>query len=164
MERRTEATRITISVLDRLIDDDPKRNSEVPSTSAQSLRELKASVRRDLEWLLNTRRTIEPPAASARETLRSVYNYGLMDVTSKAGLSGHDQNDLLRDMESAIATFEPRLKRVKVRLEPQHDERTLHFAIEGLLQVDPAPQPVFFDTELELGKGVYEVRGEDGAR
>jgi len=30
--------------------------------------------------------------------------------------------------------------------------------------MDPAPEPVRFDTVLELNKGQYEVKGEDGAQ
>jgi type VI secretion system protein ImpF len=80
-------------------------------------------------------------------------------------LSNQDQNDLVREMESVITVFEPRLKRVKVRMEPLGDNsRDLRFVIDGLLNVDPAPEPVRFDTVLEIGSGQYEVRGEDGAR
>ena len=164
MARRTEGERIAASVLERLIDEDPKRQAEVPSTPAQTLRDLKVAVRRDLEWLLNTRQPIDPAPSTARETARSVYNYGLADITSRSVLSDRDQNDIAREMESAIALFEPRLKRVKVRLEPLGADRTLRFVIEGLLQTDPAPQPVFFDAQMELGNGACEVREEDDAR
>jgi len=57
---------VTLSVLDRLIDQEPERKLEPPLTRSQSLRELKAALRRDLEWLLNTRRTIEEPPASLK--------------------------------------------------------------------------------------------------
>jgi predicted component of type VI protein secretion system len=39
--------------------------------------------------------------------------------------------------------------------------RALNFVIEGLLCMDPAPEPVRFDTVLELGKGEYEIKGAD---
>ena len=52
---------VTQSVLERLIDRDPGAQSEPAPTRAQTVRLLRASVRRDLEWLLNTRRT---PAAA----------------------------------------------------------------------------------------------------
>jgi predicted component of type VI protein secretion system len=42
--------------------------------------------------------------------------------------------------------------------------RALRFVIEGLLCMDPAPEPVRFDTVLELGKRAYEVKGEDSAQ
>jgi type VI secretion system protein ImpF len=165
MARRDASGPATLSVLDRLLDDDPKNSAEVPLTRAQSLRKLKEGLRRDLEWLLNTRRTIDPAPDSARETVRSVYHYGFADISSRSVLSSQDHNDLVREMELALALFEPRLKRVKVRMEPLADNsRMLRFVIDGLLNVDPAPEPVRFDTVLELGKGEYEVRGEDGAR
>jgi type VI secretion system protein ImpF len=154
---------ITLSLLDRLMDEDPKRNSEALPTRAQLLRQYKAAVCRDLEWLLNTRRTIEP--ASGPETARSVYQYGFADISSKSVLSSQDCNDLVREMEAAIAIFEPRLKRARVRLEPLGEHgRNLRFVIEGMLCMDPSPQPVAFDTTLELGKREYEVRAEDRAR
>lgn len=165
MARRDASGPATLSVLDRLLDDDPKHSAEIPLTRAQSLRKLKEGLRRDLEWLLNTRRTIDPVPDSARETARSVYHYGFADISSRSVLSSQDHNDLVREMESVIALFEPRLKRVKVRMEPLADNsQSLRFVIDGLLNVDPAPEPVRFDTVLELGKGGYEVRGEDGAR
>jgi len=137
----------------------------VPFTRAQSLRELKLSLKRDLEWLLNTRKTIDPAPDSARETVRSVYNYGFADISSKSVLSGRDQSELVREMELAIAVFEPRLKRAKVRMERvEGSYRSLKFVIEGLLCMDPAPEPVRFDTVLELGKGEYEVKGADLAQ
>ena len=126
---------------------------------------MKLNLKRDQEWLLNTSKTIEPSPDSARETVRSVYHYGFADISSKSVLSTRDHSDLLRDMEAAIAIFEPRLKRAKVRMEQvQGRDRVLKFVIEGLLCMDPAPEPVRFDTVLELGKGEYEVKGADLAQ
>jgi type VI secretion system protein ImpF len=165
MPRRDATGPVTLSVLDRLIDRDPKTRSEVPLSRAQSLRELKSGLKRDLEWLLNTRRTIDPAPDSATETVRSVYHYGFMDVSSKSVLSTRDHADLIHDMETAIAAFEPRLKRARVRMEAvEGSYRTLRFVIEGLLCMDPSPEPVRFDTVLELGKGEYEVKGADLAQ
>ena len=166
MARREASGPVTLSVLDRLIDNDPKHSAEIPLTRPQSLRELRNALKRDLEWLLNTRRTIEPAPDSARETGRSVYHYGFSDISSKSVLSSKDHGDLVREMESSIAVFEPRLKRAKARMEPIEGSayRALRFTIEGLLCMDPAPEPIRFDTVLELGKGAYEVKGEDGAQ
>lgn len=165
MARRDATGPVTLSVLDRLIDREPKNHSEVPFTRAQSLRELKLALKRDLEWLLNTRKTIEPSPDSARETVHSVFHYGFADISSKSVLSSRDQIELVRDMEASIAIFEPRLKRAKVRMEQvEGSYRMLKFVIEGLLCMDPAPEPVRFDTVLELGKGEYEIKGADLAQ
>src|ERR1700686_2155803 len=165
MPRRDISGPVTLSVLDRLIDKDPKVSSEVPLTRAQSLRELKLGIKRDVEWLLNTRKTIDPAPGSARETVRSVYHYGFEDISSKAVLSSRDHGDLVREMELAIAVFEPRLKRARVRMEmAEGSYRSVNLVIEGLVCMDPAPEPVRFDTVLELGKGEYEIKGADLAQ
>jgi type VI secretion system protein ImpF len=151
---------VTLSVLDRLIDQEPERKLEPPLTRARSLRELKAALRRDLEWLLNTRRTIEESPASLKELERSLYNYGLPDVSSLYLRSSNDQNTLLKAIRVAINYFEPRLLNIKVALEPAAaDTRVLRFSIEGLLRMDPAPEHVFFDTMLEPMSGQYQVKG-----
>jgi type VI secretion system protein ImpF len=151
---------VTLSVLDRLIDQEPERKLEPPLTRARSLRELKAALRRDLEWLLNTRRTIEESPASLKELERSLYNYGLPDVSSLYLRSSNDQGTLLKAIRVAINYFEPRLLNIKVALEPAAaDARVIRFSIEGLLRMDPAPEHVFFDTMLEPMSGQYQVKG-----
>jgi type VI secretion system protein ImpF len=151
---------VTLSVIDRLIDVEPERKLEPPLSRAQSVRDLKAAVRRDLEWLLNSRKTIEESPASLKETGRSVYNYGLPDVTSLYLRSPKDQAYLLESIKAAVSIFEPRLLNVKVRMEAAtEDKRVIRFAIEGLLRMDPAPEQVLFDTMLEPMSGQYQVKG-----
>ncbi|MCV4770701.1 hypothetical protein OFC10_32175, partial [Escherichia coli] len=70
-------TQVTPSVLDRLIDLDPQESREAPKSRSQSLRELNAAVRRDLEWLLNTRCFLESPEKGLDEAKRSVAFFGL---------------------------------------------------------------------------------------
>ncbi len=41
-------------------------------------------------------------------------------------------------------------------------DRTLRFRIEALLRVEPAPEPVAFDSTLEPGAGGFAVRGVRG--
>jgi type VI secretion system protein ImpF len=155
----------TLSVLDRLIDDNPKSRSEPVMTSAQSMRIMKAAVRRDLEWLMNTRRTIQSVPDSCAEARRSVFHYGLPDISSMSLFSGHDQGFLLKAIETTISYFEPRLLRPKVVLRPVTGvSRIVHFVIEGMLWVDPAPEQIVFDTVLELSNGTYQIQGDAGAR
>lgn len=52
---RDNEIRITPSIVDRLLDFEPTNPNEAPKSRSQGMRELKQSVRRDLEWLLNTR-------------------------------------------------------------------------------------------------------------
>ncbi len=60
MARNLGETTVTIPVLDRLIDLEPGNQTENPPSRSQSERLLKRAVRRDLEWLLNTRRISDP--------------------------------------------------------------------------------------------------------
>src|SRR5512142_2966216 len=105
---------VTQSVLDRLIDRDPESNVEASPNRAQSVRQLKASLRRDLEWLLNTRRNPEPVPDGADELEHSLYTYGLPDITSLSYDNSRDRSRLARMIESTLRTFEPRLDRIKV--------------------------------------------------
>jgi len=165
MPRSETEGAVTLSVLDRLIDHEPGQHAEAPLTRAQSLRRLRAAVKRDLEWLLNTRRTIQEAPPGAAELQRSLYHYGLPDFIGLSLRSTRDQQKLLKMIESTIAQFEPRLMNVRVRMEPlAENARLLRFVIEGLLRVDPAPERVSFDTVLELSSGRYQVMGEPGAR
>lgn len=153
------------SVLDRLFDDDPTSASERPLTRSESLALLKRGVRRDLEWLLNTRRTIEPAPEWLPEVTASLYHYGLEDITSMSRESTEVQARLAKLVEQAIGVYEPRLASVKVTVVP--DERRhlgeLRFVIDGLLRLDPAPERVTFDTVLETAKGLMQVSGTSHA-
>jgi len=154
------AAAIALSTLDRLIDEDPEISVEPLPTRSQSVRQLKEAVRRDLEWLLNTRRIAVPPVESLKEVNRSLYVYGLPDFTAYSLSSPKDQVKLVRHLQSTVKLFEPRLAQVRVAsLEDSAPApRTLRFRIEGLLIMEPAPEHISFDTVLELANGEYEVR------
>jgi len=155
---------VSQSVLERLIDMDPKSPSDAPHGRSQSVRRLKSSLRRDLEWLLNSRRN--PEATSDYEELeKSLFHYGLPDLNSLSWESGHDQNRLAKMIERTLSTFEPRLKRVKVTPvgEVSATQYVLRFQIEGLLDMEPAPERISFDTVLQLSSGAYQVKGEPSA-
>jgi type VI secretion system protein ImpF len=151
---------VRLPVLDRLIDNDPDTSVEIPLSRSQSVQQLKEALRRDLEWLLNTRRIAVPPADSLTEVNRSVYVFGLPDFTAYSLSSPKDQAKLLRYLHSTVKLFEPRLANTRIIAlqESTPGTHTLHFRIEGLLLIDPAPEHVFFDTVLELSSGEYEVK------
>lgn len=156
---------VTLSVLDRLIDRELEVRQEPPLSRAQSVRALKASLRRDLEWLLNTRRTPEPAGEEYEQLSRSLFNYGLPDISGVYVHSIKDRQRLGRMLETAIMLFEPRLDRVKVTaLEmPSGRMPMLRFQVEALLNMDPAPELISFDTVLQLSSGEYQVKGEGSA-
>jgi type VI secretion system protein ImpF len=167
MPRTDSEIRVTPSVLDRLLDYEPEVSAEPLPSRAKSLRQMKQSVRRDLEWLLNARRSApallgdeqaDGDGGVARELLNSLVCYGLPDFSAASIFSALDQNRIRRALESAVAKFEPRLRDVKVILLPLREhERALRFRIDARLRVEPAPEPVTFDTVLHIHSGEYRI-------
>ena len=155
---------LRLPLLDRLLDDEPKVKSEAPMTRSASLAKLKVAVRRDLENLLNTRTTPDSIPEGSVEVFRSVYCYGLPDITSMPANYLYDQNKLLQGIEAAVRTFEPRLEGARVSLVPVSGQsRVLRFVIDGMLRIDPLPERVVYDASIELTKLEIQISGEDRA-
>jgi type VI secretion system protein ImpF len=155
---------LRLPLLDRLLDDEPKIKSEAPLTRSASLARLKTAVRRDLENLLNTRRTPDFIPEGSVEILRSVYYYGLPDITSMPANFLYEQTKLLQSIETAVKTFEARLDGVKVSLVPVAGQsRVLRFVIDGMLRIDPLPEHVVYDASIELTSLEVSISGDDRA-
>ena len=140
---RSEArSRLQLSVLDRLLDD---------STALPSLAQVRHSVRRDLECLLNTRRCWLPWPGDYRELKKSVLGYGLPDFTVMELSTQEGRQWLCDEVERTVIRFEPRLARVSVTMRDKELplDRLLRLRIDAVLLVDPVPQPVAFDSQLE---------------
>ncbi len=162
MARNDQDVAVTPSILDRLIDQERSVPADPPVNRTQSVRGLKVSLRRDLEWLLNSRRSPDPAPESYELLSNSLYNYGLPDVSSMSVDSPRDRSRLLGLIEETLRIFEPRLTEVRVRLieNTAASVRVLRFQIEAMLQMDPAPERIYFDTVLNLSSGEYQVKGE----
>jgi type VI secretion system protein ImpF len=149
------------SILDRLIDKEPGTQVETPKTRNQLLRDLKDSVRRDLENLLNTRRSMFP-IPDERELLRhSVIGYGIPDFGMIPGGSDERREELRQDVEDTIRRFETRLKSLTVDLVIDPNDaarRIIRFRIDGMLHAEPAPEPVKFDSLLSVSRHEFQVK------
>src|SRR6185436_4774296 len=116
MARTDNEVRSTLSVLDRLIDQDPRTTNEASLSRSASLRDLKQAVRRDLEWLLNTRCHLTAEEGELPEARRSVAFYGVPDFTGLGASSSVEQRRLTGLLAEAIRIFEPRFMNVKVSM------------------------------------------------
>lgn len=151
---------VTIPLLDRLVDRDPRSSQEPLMSRAQSVRLLKESLRRDIEWLLNSRRIFEESTDPKAELTHSLYNYGLPDITHYSFNSSRDMNRVTWLLENTVAIFEPRLRNAKVFVEPvDKGSLKIKFRVEGMLVMDPAPERVSFDTTLDVTSQSYSVEG-----
>jgi type VI secretion system protein ImpF len=149
------------SVLDRLLDDDPGTSAEPARNRSQLLRDLKASVRRDIENLLNARRRNVTLPPGLVELERSLLAYGVADFSGTGPATAKQRDAFCRALEAVIRANEPRLLevRVEVAANPEPGDRTLRFRIDALLRADPAPEPVIFDSTLEPATHTFAVAG-----
>jgi type VI secretion system protein ImpF len=159
MSRTDNEIRITPSVFDRLLDFEPEAKTESVKSRSKSLRELKQSVRRDLEWLLNTRQIATEIPETLVELNKSVFAYGMPDITGTSAKNLSEQKRLVKQIETAIKNFEARFLDVKVIFEPINNiDRTIRFKIEARLDIEPTPEPIVFDTVLQLGSGGFSLK------
>jgi type VI secretion system protein ImpF len=158
MARREEPS-VQPSLIDRLIDRDPASPVDPQYSRSQSAKSHKDAVRRDLEWLLNTRRIVDPAPEAFAETCGSLYHYGMPDITSLSVDAPDTPLRLMRQLEQAIELFEPRLSGVRITpIETEDSEaRHVRFLIEALLEMEPEPEQVAFDTVLEISSGKFQV-------
>ena len=154
MARTKSEILVTQSLIDRLMDVE-----QWPETRAASIAMYRDSLKRDLEWLLNTRQPVMPELESYPATAASVLNFGLPDIHSFDGSAGKEQNALAVSLEKCIRTFEPRINQPHVYLTRADAlNRSLKFHIEGQIVYENMEEEIKFDTVLDPISGEYEVK------
>ena len=122
---------------------------------------LRATIRRELAWLLNTTNLeavidLEPYP----EVEKSVLNYGLSDLAGKA-LTSRSILQRAREIRKAIRLFEPRLSEQTLTVVPTEDADNAHlvtFVIEGDITAAAQAMPVKFRTEVDPDTAAVDVR------
>ena len=162
----SQAYRVQLPLLDRLIDDDPDAQQDLPVSTAEALAVLRHSVRRDIEALLNARRRWRSWPSSYDELAVSPVGYGISDFAAGAFNDPAQRERLCLQIEDTIRRFEPRLAQVRVvQVDTGNPlEATLRLRIEGLLRTEPAPEPIAFDTLVEAATAEVQVKASPGNR
>jgi type VI secretion system protein ImpF len=157
------------ALLDRLTDDEPDRQQESRDRRVVTLRQLRQCVLRDLSWLLNST-NIAAVVDLSRHPLvaESVINYGLPDLTGLT-VAGLDVRELERAVRDAVAAFEPRILKHTLRVRAVSPARLGHpnalaFEISGQLWAEPAPEPLYLMTEVDLETGNVAVEEHAAAQ
>ena len=160
---RGSAARVLVPLLDRLIDEEPDRPRDPPHSASESMVALRQSVRRDLESLLNARRTWKSWPASLTELAVSPIGYGIPDFTSGAYNDAARREELRLEIEEAVIAFEPRFLSVRVALieSTERLEATLRLRIDAVLHAEPMPEPIVFDTLIDPTTDNIVVRTND---
>lgn len=143
-------------LFDRLVDLHPDADEKDQPFRILNREQLKASVRREIERLLNTRCSI--PLHLLSETERSVVNYGIPDFSSLSTQNDDDRALVASIIGGTITAFEPRLRQVHVEVEQiVNSEDTLRIWIEAMMVVDLFNEPVSFPVFLNSKNGAAEV-------
>ncbi|KAF1712001.1 type VI secretion system baseplate subunit TssE [Pseudoxanthomonas kalamensis DSM 18571] len=148
------------SLLEKLLDDAPKSAAAAGTFKSVSLEQYKESVARDLEGLLNSRAAYDEDQLEAFPHCRqSLMTYGLRDFSGMSLANAYDRAAICRSLEQAIARHEPRLANVKVAFNTGlRSTSALHFSIHGLLNTQPAREPISFDAMLQTSTNHYSIK------
>ena len=163
MAELTPRERLLPSLLDRLTDDEPRKQEEAREQRASSMVSLRKSVLRDLEWLMNTTNLEAVIDFDDHPELRSsVINYGMPGLSGNT-MNNHDKVLIQRLIKECIQAFEPRILKNTLRVtlldEVELDNpHAIAFQIEGTLWGRPLPEALFLRTELDLELGEVKVR------
>lgn len=151
---------ITPSVLDRLLDDNPREILESHNQQTVDLTRLKRAVARDIEALLNSRSIdLDGDVERFPQARDSMIDFGITDLSSLSLLDPGDRSYLRDKIRITVERHEPRLGNVRVNLEaPTGTERMLSFRVDAILKVLPTRPPVSFDATLHLSSNSCHIR------
>lgn len=153
MARTKTELLITQSLLDRLTG-----YEDWPATRSASLRMLREGIKRDVEWLLNTRKPHIDGIDLYPLTAKSVFNFGLPDLLTFRG-TANDASGAGMAIRQTLLTFEPRIREPHVSLtRAEVLSRSLRFRVDGRLMIENCDEEISFDTILELTSDKYEVK------
>lgn len=143
-------------LLDRLMGEHGQGGAGVPRLSIE---QLKDSIARDLEALLNTRVAIPPHKFDEFPYARaSIVNYGLADFAGMCLTSSEDRDAICASLKAAIEIHEPRLTEVAAALEMDTGGvNRLHFVITARLLAHPTAEPINFNAVLQPSSLRYSI-------
>jgi type VI secretion system protein ImpF len=159
----TAAAPLSLSLLDRLIDEAPDLSFDPPRSRQDQLRAIRESFRRDVEAILNTRRLCRSPPAALRAVKSALPYFGVPDLVGMSLATQQERLELLRSLEETIRLFEPRFRSVELSLIDARDQldRVLRIRIEAVTQLEPSADPSVFETALDPVTRTFSVMERD---
>lgn len=137
--------RLLAPLFDRLTAPIDPRNEDSKAFRSLEFSGALASVRREVQRILNTRTTVQKSRG-----LLTALEYGLPDFAHLAANDMQARADLALQITRAIEAFEPRLSQVRVNLEPHPSgQRFLVGTITGKLTINVISEPVSFPLEID---------------
>jgi len=156
LHKQKSVFRARASLIDRLVDNQPAIRKERRPLRTLNRKQLRDAVRKDLTWLLNTRTSL--PAYRFDKGDLTVIDYGMPDFGTYFIASEPDRQRLTRRVIRAITSFEPRLQKVGVSIDPVRlNEKSLKIVIDAVIVVDTVRTPVSFLTVFQDKTGTMEI-------
>jgi type VI secretion system protein ImpF len=152
---------ITLSLLDRLTDLDPGSQKETKLSPWEEMRLFEESIARDLNALLNTRRTEIDFDPTYEQSTNSVLTFGIVDFTPYDLMGATERERVRSSIEQSIRKFEPRLTKVRVAMaQPDRLNPILHFQVTAQLRFHPQAKVLMFGVDLHRDSRHIAVKGE----
>lgn len=139
MNKLSKNIRIPAPLFDRLIDENPETTTEPSPLRTYNREQLKDSIQRELQALLNTRPNTkrlegledDPHNIAATTLFYGAHNFSFVDVTSASG-----KEQVKTTLAQAIENFEPRLTNIQVTItEFERNAQRLKVIIEGYVKI-----------------------------
>jgi type VI secretion system protein ImpF len=161
---RPTAQTLHRSMLDRLMDFEPDLAEDRLKTIGKQVEEVRESLRRDLEALLNTRRSPQTPPKTLAELDRSLVSFGVDGFFTTALVTASQREQFAQRLESRIRLFEQRLDSVRVSVLPvRHpNERSLRLRIEASYVAQEGMPAIAFETAVDPSTQRIVVEAPNG--
>jgi type VI secretion system lysozyme-like protein len=130
------------------VDLDPQSRTEAEPLRVLDRDGLLASVRREVGRLLNTRCTLTLEELEGRD--RTVLEYGLPDFSHLHTRDPRAHDALAEHIRETVSAYEPRLRQVRIAVEPlRNSQRELLARVDALLVVGDVMEAVSFPVAIE---------------
>jgi type VI secretion system lysozyme-like protein len=143
------------SLFDRLVDESPGDTAELRPLQTLSREAFLESVRTEVSRLLNTRNT---QSWTESVGMRSVLTYGVIDYTAFYPANQENRMRLGRSITQALATYEPRLARVRVQVLAADAQGHVPVRIDAMLVTESMSEPVSFPVVIRNRDAAIEVQ------
>lgn len=147
----------THSLLDRLLDDDPAQAVEATESEEAMLEHYKASLRRDLEKLLNSRRPLLDGLDRYEELDATIIGYGVHDISTEDFSTAAVRDRMRRMIAKVIRTHETRLSNIEVELDDAPTSRGMRLRIAAVLTLTRNRDLVIYEASVRPGERTIAV-------
>ena len=139
---------IPLSLIDRLLDDEPDSRIDPAETEDRLIDRYKLGLRRDLEGLLNSRRPELAGVVDGDPLAKTILTFGLPDISTEDFATPVVRERVRRMIADTIRTHEPRLTEVEVEVDGAPTSRGIRFRIHAVLSLARMREEVVYDASV----------------